>query len=79
MAKQIEVYNLTAVQAHMAMVASGWLPLVAVRNAMHWMKDNRAAIITHEQPADGPLEGNVVTSARFISFVMLESGEILAL
>lgn len=80
MAKQIEVSKLTAQQAHDAMIASGWHPLVSVRYAMHWCRDERAAVIGHERLVDSePLESNKVTSARFVRFVQLDSGEILAL
>lgn len=51
--REIHPNDLTAKQVHEALLTAGWMPLAAINDTMHWVRENQHCIVSYstELPA----------------------------
>jgi hypothetical protein len=77
--KHKQAFELTGQEVHDAMVAAGFVPLVMLGHAIHWIRDGRHAVTHYEESTDETAVGKLTpTKAAHVSFTKLESGEVIA-
>ena len=75
-----EQINLTGEQVRETLSAAGFIPLVSILRAEHWVRASRRIVVHFETNlADGPKEQHdrERVEVLYANFVELESGEII--
>lgn len=77
--KHKHAFELTGQQVHDAMLAAGFVPLLTLRCAIHWVRNGRHAVTYYEEPTDETAVGKLTPiKAAHVSFTQLQSGEVIA-
>lgn len=77
--KHKQASELTGREVHDAMVAAGFVPLLTLRHAIHWIRNGRHAVTHYEELTDETAVSKLTPiKAAHVSFTKLESGEVIA-